>query len=146
MCWAASDRHLEKKTMPAYEHVFLARQDLAPAQVEALTEGFGKIVADGGGRVAKTEFWGLRSIAYRIAKNRKAHYVMMGIEAPPAAVAELERQVALNEDVIRFLTIRVDAIDPEPSPMMRRERERERGERGERARRERRDEPVGMEA
>lgn len=127
--------------MPAYEHVFLARQDLAQAQVEALTEDFGRIVTEGGGRVAKTEFWGLRSIAYRIAKNRKAHYVMLGIEAPPAALAELERQVALNEDVIRFLTIRVDAIDPEPSPMMKRERDR-----AERPRRERRDEPMALEA
>jgi small subunit ribosomal protein S6 len=139
--------------MPAYEHVFLARQDLAQAQVEALTEGFGKIVADGGGHVAKTEFWGLRSIAYRIAKNRKAHYVLLGIDAPAPAIAELERQVSLNEDVIRFLTIRVEAIDPEPSPMMKRDRERsERGERGDRPdrgdrpRRERRDEPMALEA
>ena len=133
--------------MPAYEHVFLARQDLAQAQVEALTEGLGKIVADGGGHVAKTEFWGLRSIAYRIAKNRKAHYVLLGIEAPAPVIAELERQVSLNEDIIRFLTIRVDAVDPKPSPMMKRERDRaERGDRADRPRREPRDEPLSLEA
>lgn len=116
--------------MPLYEHVFLARQDLAQGQVEAMTEGFAKIVEEGQGRVAKTEHWGLRTIAYRIAKNRKAHYTMLSLDCPAPALAELERQVSLNEDVIRFLTVKVDAIDAEPSAMMRRDRERaERSER-----------------
>ena len=96
------------KNMPLYEHVFLARQDLAQAQVDALAENASKIIADNGGKIAKTETWGLRSLAYRIAKNRKAHYVMLDIDAPPAAIAELERQSNINEDIIRFLTIRVD--------------------------------------
>jgi len=115
--------------MPCYEHVFLARQDLAQAQVETLSEGFSKIIDEAGGRVAKTEFWGLRSIAYRIAKNRKAHYVLLAAEAPAAAIAELERQVNLSEDVLRFLTIRVDELEDGPSAMMRRDRDRERRDR-----------------
>jgi len=106
--------------MPFYEHVFLARQDLTTAQVEALTEGFTKVLTDNKGSVAGTEYWGLRTLAYRIAKNRKAHYVMLTIDAPPAAVAELERQVGLNEDVVRSMTIRLDALPTEPSAMTRR--------------------------
>ena len=94
--------------MPLYEHVFLARQDLAQAQVDALAENATKIIEDNGGKVAKTETWGLRSLAYRIAKNRKAHYVMLDIDAPAPAMAELERQTGINEDVIRYMTIRVD--------------------------------------
>ena len=113
--------------MPFYEHVFLARQDLATAQVEALTETFSKIIADGKGAVASHEYWGLRSLAYRIAKNRKAHYVMLNIDAPAPAIAEMERQVALNEDIIRYMTVRIDALPTEPSAMTKRgERERER--------------------
>ena len=119
--------------MPLYEHVFLARQDLAQAQVDALAENATKIITDQGGKVVKTETWGLKSLAYRIAKNRKAHYVMLDIDAPAAAVAELERQTGINEDVIRFLTIRVDEHEKGPSAMMRRgDRDRERGDRGER--------------
>ena len=123
--------------MPLYEHVFLARQDLAQAQVDALAENATKIITDNGGKIAKTETWGLRSLAYRIAKNRKAHYVALDIDAPAAAIAELERQSNINEDIIRFLTLRVDAHESGPSAMMRRgekERERrsERGERGDR--------------
>jgi small subunit ribosomal protein S6 len=106
--------------MPFYEHVFLARQDLTTAQVEVLMEGFTKILADGKGKVHNHEYWGLRTLAYRIAKNRKAHYVLLNIEAPPAALAELERQVGLNEDIIRYMTIRVDALASEPSAMTRR--------------------------
>jgi small subunit ribosomal protein S6 len=133
--------------MPFYEHVFLARQDLATGQVEALTEGFTKVVTDGAGRVVTQEYWGLRSLAYRIAKNRKAHYVMLVIDAPATTIAEMERQVGLNEDVIRHMTVRIDALPTEASAMMRRgergEREAgiprgdrpERGERGERAER-----------
>ncbi|HEY8593106.1 MAG TPA: 30S ribosomal protein S6 [Sphingomicrobium sp.] len=125
--------------MPLYEHVFLARQDLAQAQVDALAENATKIVQDNGGQVVKTETWGLRSLAYRIAKNRKAHYVMLDLDAPAQAVAELERQSNINEDVIRFLTLKVDEHESGPSAMMRRsEKERSRGDRGERGDREER--------
>ena len=112
--------------MPMYEHVFLARQDLANAQVDAISEAFTKIITDGNGRVAKNEYWGLRSLAYRIKKNRKAHYVMFNIDAPPAAISELERQVGLSEDILRFMTVRVDTMEEGPSAMMRRNESRER--------------------
>jgi small subunit ribosomal protein S6 len=120
--------------MPLYEHVFLARQDLAQAQVDALAENATKIIEDNGGKIAKTETWGLRSIAYRIQKNRKAHYVMLDIDAPAPAVAELERQTQINEDVIRYMTVRVDAHEQGPSAMMRRNErsDRDRGDRGDR--------------
>lgn len=127
--------------MPLYEHVFLARQDLAQAQVDALAENATKIITDNGGSVVKTETWGLRGLAYRIAKNRKAHYVLLDIDAPAAAIAELERQTGINEDIIRFMTIRVDAHEKGPSAMMRRsERDRERGGRGDRPERAPREE------
>ena len=113
--------------MPLYEHVFLARQDLAQAQVDALAENATKIIADNGGKVVKTETWGLRGLAYRIAKNRKAHYVMLDIDAPAPAMAELERQTGINEDIIRYMTIRVEDHEKGPSAMMRRaERDRSR--------------------
>jgi small subunit ribosomal protein S6 len=129
-----SDRPKERSNMPLYEHVFLARQDLAQAQIDALAENATQIIKDNGGNVAKTENWGLRSLAYRIAKNRKAHYVMLDVDAPAAAIAELERQSNINEDVIRFLTIKVDEHESGPSAMMRRgDKERERrSERGDR--------------
>src|SRR3954462_11836323 len=119
--------------MPLYEHVFLARQDLAQAQVDSLAENATKIITDNGGKIARTETWGLRSLAYRIAKNRKAHYVAMDIDAPAAAIAELERQSNINEDIIRFLTIRVDEHETGPSAMMRRG-DKDRGSRGDRDR------------
>jgi small subunit ribosomal protein S6 len=119
--------------MPAYEHVFLARQDLAQAQVDALAQTATDIIESNGGKVVKTETWGLRSLAYRIQKNRKAHYVMIDFDAPGAVVAELERQTQINEDIIRYVTIRVDEHEAGPSAMMRRnERDRERGDRGDR--------------
>ncbi len=120
--------------MALYEHVFLARQDLAQAQVDALAEAATKIIEDGNGKVVKTETWGLRSLAYRIAKNRKAHYVMLEIDAPGTVVAELERQTQINEDVIRYMTVKVDEHENGPTVMMRKgERDRERrSERGER--------------
>ena len=122
--------------MPLYEHVFLARQDLAQAQVDALAENATKIVEDNGGKVVKTETWGLRSLAYRIAKNRKAHYVMLDLDAPAEAIAELERQSNINEDVIRFLTLKVDEHEKGPSAMMRRgDKDRERRSRSRRPRR-----------
>ena len=105
--------------MPLYEHVFLARQDVSAQQVESLFENFRSILAEHGGSVGKTEYWGLKSLAYRIKKNRKAHYALMDIDAPHEAVAELERQMRLSTDIIRFLTVRVDEHDPGPSPMMR---------------------------
>ena len=115
--------------MPLYEHVFLARQDLAQAQVDALAENATKILTDNGGKVVKTETWGLKSLAYKIAKNRKAHFVMLDVDAPAPGLAELERQTNINEDVIRFMTIRVDEHEAGPSAMMRRERSgRDRGD------------------
>jgi small subunit ribosomal protein S6 len=120
--------------MPLYEHVFLARQDLAQAQVDALAQTATDIIEGNGGKVIKTETWGLRSIAYRIAKNRKAHYVAIDFEAPTTVVAELERQTQINEDIIRYMSVRVDAHEEGPSAMMRRnERDRDgRGDRGDR--------------
>jgi len=119
--------------MALYEHVFLARQDLAQAQVDALAEAATRIVEEGKGKVVKTETWGLRSLAYRIAKNRKAHYVMLQIDGPAGVVAELERQTAINEDIIRYMTIRVDALEEGPSAMMRRSDRGDRdGRRGDR--------------
>lgn len=113
--------------MALYEHVFLARQDLAQAQVDALAETATKIVSDNHGRVVKTENWGLRTLAYKIAKNRKAHYVMLEIDAPGGVIAELERQVQINEDIIRYMTVKVDALESGPSVMMRKsDRDRER--------------------
>ena len=125
--------------MALYEHVFLARQDLAQAQVDALAETATKIIEAGEGKVVKTETWGLRSLAYRIAKNRKAHYVMLEIDAPGSVVAELERQTLINEDVIRYMTVKVDEHETGPTLMMRKgERDRERGrERGDRPDRDR---------
>jgi small subunit ribosomal protein S6 len=130
--------------MALYEHVFLARQDLAQAQVDAMAEAAAQIVKDHKGTVVKTESWGLRSLAYKIAKNRKAHYVMLEIDAPGDVVAELERQTQINEDVIRYMTVKVDGHEEGPSVMMRKqERDRERrgdregrGDRGDRPRRD----------
>lgn len=121
--------------MPLYEHVFLARQDISAQQVEALLQSFREILEGQGGSVGKTEYWGLRSLTYRIKKNRKAHYTLMNIDAPHAAVAELERQMRLSTDVIRYLTIKVDEHDAAPSAMMRRaDRDEREGGRGDRDR------------
>ena len=117
--------------VPLYEHVFLARQDLSQAQVDALAQSATEIVEAGQGKVTKTETWGLRSLAYKIAKNRKAHFVLLNIDAPSGVVAELERQTALNEDVIRFMTVRVDGHEEGPSVMMRKQ-DRDRTRRRER--------------
>jgi small subunit ribosomal protein S6 len=114
--------------MPLYEHVFLSRQDVSGQQVEALTEQFKGIIEAGGGTVSKVEQWGIKSLSFRIKKNRKAHYTLMNIDAPPAAVAEMERQMGINEDVIRHLTLRVEELETEPSAMMQR---RDRGDREE---------------
>ncbi len=122
--------------MPLYEHVFLARQDISPQQVDTLVEQFKGVIEANGGEVAKTELWGMKTLAYRIKKNRKAHFTMFNIQAPHAAVAEMERQMRINEDILRFMTIRVDALDAEPSVMM---QKRERDERKDRERRRRDD-------
>jgi small subunit ribosomal protein S6 len=105
--------------MPLYEHVFLARQDISQTQVEALTKEYGEVITEGGGRIAKTEYWGLKSLAFKIKKNRKAHYSLMNIDAPPAAIAEMERRMGLSPDVIRFLTVSVEQHETEPSVQMR---------------------------
>ena len=118
--------------MSLYEHVFLARQDISAQQVEALIESFRTILQEHGGSVGKTEYWGLKSLAYRIKKNRKAHYALMNLDAPHAAVAEFERQMRLSTDIIRFLTVKVEEHDASPSPMMRRSDRDERDGRGDR--------------
>ena len=116
--------------MPLYEHVFLARQDLGPQQVEELTTQYKGIIERMGGKVAKTEYWGVKSLSYRIRKNRKAHMTLMNIEAPPAALTEIERQMRLSEDVLRYITIRVDELEEGPSAMMRKvDRDRDRDDR-----------------
>ena len=104
--------------MPLYENVFIARQDVSSQQVEAMAEDFTKLVADNGGAIAKTEFWGVRGLTYRIKKNRKGHYVLLNVDSPASAIAEMERQMRINEDVLRYLTIKVDAFDEGPSVMM----------------------------
>src|SRR6516165_3654475 len=100
--------------MPLYENVFIARQDISGAQVDTLADTFTQLVADNGGEVKKREYWGLRNLAYRMRKNRKGHYVLLNIDSPSAAIAELERTMRINEDVIRYLTIRVDELEEGP--------------------------------
>jgi len=137
--------------MPFYESVFIIRQDIPAAQVETLAATFADIVRNQGGQVTKTEQWGLRNLAYRINKNKKGHYVLFNLDAMPDAVAELERNMRLNEDVLRVLTVRVEELEAGPSAMLRkderaerpfgdRDRERERGDRSDRPRRERTEE------
>ena len=117
--------------MPLYEHVFLARQDASPQQVEELTTQIKGVVEQMGGKVAKTEQWGIRSLTYRMNKNRKAHFTMLNIDGPAAIVAEIERQERINEDVLRYLTVRVDELEEGPSAMMRKvDRDRDRDDRG----------------
>jgi small subunit ribosomal protein S6 len=105
--------------MPSYEHVFLARQDVTSQQVEALTAQFKGVIEANGGSIEKTEYWGVKSLQYRIKKNRKAHFSLFNIVAPPAAVAEMERQMTISEDVIRFITLKVDELEEGPSAMLR---------------------------
>lgn len=115
--------------MPLYEHVFLARQDVSQTQVEALIKEFADVITAGGGKIGKTEYWGLKNLAYKIKKSRKAHYSLMNIEAPHAAVAEMERRMGLNTDVLRFITIKVDQHETEMSIQMRKQDRDERDER-----------------
>ena len=111
--------------MPFYEHVFLTRQDATNAQVDELTETLKGVITAGGGSVTKNEYWGVKSLTFRIKKNRKAHYTLLNIDSPPAAVAEMERQMSINEDIIRFMTIKVEALEEGPSAMLRRTRDRD---------------------
>ncbi|MBX6323307.1 MAG: 30S ribosomal protein S6, partial [Rhodospirillaceae bacterium] len=104
--------------MSFYENVFIARQDLSGAQAEALADHFAEILSQNGGTVTKREYWGLRTLAYRIKKNRKGHYVLLNLDAPAAAVQEMERNMRLHEDVLRHLTVRVDELEEGPSAML----------------------------
>ena len=116
--------------MPLYEHVYLARQDLSAQQVEELTTQYKGVIEQMGGKIAKSEYWGVKSLTYRMRKNRKAHFTLMNVDAPSAAIAEVERQQRINEDILRQLTIRVDEHEAEPSAMMRKsDRDRDRDDR-----------------
>src|SRR5271155_4617405 len=118
--------------MALYEHVFLARQDVTAQQVEALTEQLKGVLGSHGGKVSKAEYWGVKSLAFRVKKNRKAHFTLLNIDAPAAGVAEMERQLRLNEDVIRFLTLRVDVHEEGPSAILRKRDDADREDRGDR--------------
>jgi len=115
--------------MPLYESVVIARQDISAQQVESLSSSLQNILTENGGKVAKTEYWGLRSLAFRIKKNRKGHYLMLHLDAPPEAVREFERNARINEDVIRHLTVRVEALEEGPSAMMQSRSARDSGRR-----------------
>jgi small subunit ribosomal protein S6 len=124
---------LEKgRNMALYEHIYLARQDLTAQQSEALTEQFKATITSLGGVVGKVEYWGVKSLAYRIKKNRKAHFTLINVDAPHAALAEAERQWSISEDILRFLTIRVEALEDGPSAMLRKRDDDDRGDRGDR--------------
>ena len=120
--------------MPLYEHVYLARPDLSAQQVEELTTQYKGVIEQLGGKIEKNEYWGVKSLHYRIRKNRKAHFTLLNIDAPAAAVVEVERQQRINEDVLRMLTVRVEELEAGPSAMMRKsDRDRDdRGPRGDR--------------
>lgn len=128
--------------MPLYETVFIARQDLSGPQVEGIIEQYANVIKEGGGNVVSKENWGLKNFAYRIKKNRKGHYVLFNLDSPSSAVKEMERQMGINEDILRFLTVKVEALEEGPSAMMQSRGQREersdrpsrggRGERGER--------------
>ncbi len=124
--------------MALYEHVFLARQDVSAQQVETLVEQYKGILESNGGSVGRVENWGLKSLSYRMNKNRKAHYTLMDIDAPSAAVQEMERQMRISEDVLRYITIRVDAHEEGPSAMMQKRDRDDRPRRGDREDRPRR--------
>lgn len=117
--------------MPLYESVFIARQDISSSQAEALTEYFSEIVVNNGGTVSKKEYWGLRNLTYRIKKNRKGHYTLLNIDAPTGVVAELERNMRIHDDILRYLTVKVDELEEGPSAILRSREERApRGGRG----------------
>ena len=116
--------------MALYEHVYLARQDVTAQQVETMTEQMKTVIAGLGGTVGKVEYWGVKSLAYRIKKNRKAHYTLLNIEAPSAAVLEMERQMRINEDILRFMTVKVEELEEGPSAMLQKRDREDRPERG----------------
>ena len=119
--------------MPLYETVLIARNELTQQQVEAVADQIGAILTEAGGEIRKREYWGLRGLAYRIKKSRKGHYMLLGLECPPAAEQEVTRQLGLNEDVLRHMTLRVEELTEEPSAILARrgeDRERDRGFRG----------------
>ena len=118
--------------MPLYESIFIARQDVSAAQVDSLADGFEKIITDNSGSVERREYWGLRTLAYRIKKNRKGHYVLFNLDAPSEAVQEMERNMSLNEDVFRFMTVRLENLREDASPIMqgKGDRDRDRADRG----------------
>src|SRR6185436_9777446 len=121
--------------MPLYEHVYLARPDVSAQQVEDLTTQFKGVIEGLGGKVTKTEYWGLKSLSFRVNKNRKAHFMLLNLDTPPAAIVEIERQERINEDVLRFMTVRVEELEEGPSAMMRKAERDERrgfGDRGDR--------------
>ena len=130
------EKSLRETKMPLYECVFIARQDISAPQVDSLTEELTKLIEEQDAKVVKMEYWGLRSLAYKIRKNRKGHYVLYGIDGPSSAILEMERRMRLNEDVLRYLTVKVDEIEEGPSVMM-----QSRGGRGGREGREGRDRP-----
>ena len=116
--------------MALYEHIYLARQDVSAQQVEELTNALTEVLVQGGGKVTKNEYWGLKSLSYRIKKNRKAHYSLLNIDAPAPAIAEMERQMRINEDILRFMTVRVDELEEGPSAMLqKRDRDDDRSDR-----------------
>ncbi len=125
----------KRKAMALYEHVVIARQDISPQQAEQLNEDLKGLIEGAGGHIAKIEYWGLRNLTYRIKKNRKGHYSLLAIDAPADAVKEMERQLSINEDVLRYMTVRVEELDLELSPVLaRRDRDRERSDRPDRPR------------
>jgi small subunit ribosomal protein S6 len=130
--------------MPLYEHVFLARQDLSQQQVDELTAHYKGVIEQLGGNVPKAEYWGVKSLTYRIRKNRKAHFTLLNVDAPAAAITEVERQQHINEDVLRAITVRVEELESGPSAMMRKvDRDRDRDERRGERRRDRDGPPRG---
>ena len=118
--------------MPLYEHVFIARQDLSNAQAEGLVEHFSAVLSDNGGKVVESEYWGVKTMAYKINKNRKGHYAYLRTDAPAPAIQEMERLMRLHEDVMRVLTVKVDGHEDGPSVQMQKRDDRERGDRGDR--------------
>ena len=121
-CSRAATANRKANCMPLYEHTFLARQDVTQAQVEAMMKEFEGIITEGQGKVTKQEYWGLKGLAFKIKKNRKAHYALLNIDAPPAAVVEMERRMGINPDVMRFMTVRVETHETEPSVQMRKQK------------------------
>ena len=115
--------------MALYEHVFLARQDVSNTQVETLTKEFSDVIEQGGGKITKSEYWGVKGLAYKIKKSRKAHFSLLNIDAPPAAVAEMERRMSLSPEILRFLTVKVEEHETEQSVMLRKSDRDERGDR-----------------